>query len=580
MRTISRRLAEASPVSNNELAHLHPLLQRIYRQRGVQSAKELNYALAGLNKPQLKGLDQAITLLSESVEKAERILIVGDFDADGATSTALALRAFNLLGHRAVDFLVPNRFEFGYGLTPEIVKVAAEKAPDVIVTVDNGISSIEGVAEARRRGIKVIVTDHHLPADQLPEAHAIVNPNQPGCPFESKHMAGVGVIFYVMNALRSHLLAKGWFGEHTPPKLTELLDLVALGTVADVVRLDHGNRVLVSQGISRIRAGRCSYGIQALFEVAGKHHKDCRSTDLGFIVGPRLNAAGRMEDMSLGIQCLLADDPTEAQTLAHRLDQLNRERRATEASIQKEALAALEALPKIEKGSLSGMPSGLCFYQSDWHQGVIGIVASRLKECTHRPVIVFAPDKEGYIKGSGRSVPQVHLRDVLDDIARSYPGLLSKFGGHAMAAGLSLVLEDLPQFKLAFDEAIQRSLAGAPLDASILSDGEVNTEALSLELAEQIQSAGPWGQGFEEPRFDGVFSVKHQRVVGEKHLKLVLASTEQATYDAIAFNVDEALLSDVPSEVQVAYKLGVNDYRGRRSLQLMIDHIEAAKNGG
>ncbi len=550
------------------------VLRRIYAARGVRSAAQLEYALKNLLPPRLKGLDCAAELLSEAVHRSRRILIVGDFDADGATSTALAVRCLRAMGHSQVDYLVPNRFEFGYGLTPEIVEVAAQRRPDLIVTVDNGIASIDGVVRARELGIQVLVTDHHLPGEKLPEAAAIVNPNQLGCEFGSKAAAGVTVIFYVMMALRSALRARGWFTARVEPGLAEFLDLVALGTVADVVPLDYNNRILVSQGVARMRAGHVCPGILALLEVAGRSHKTLAAQDLGFVVGPRLNAAGRLDDMSLGIRCLLADTQAEALALAQELDTLNRERRAIELSMQNDARAVLDRI----QADLSGQfPSGVCLYQSDWHQGVIGILASRIKDRLHRPVIVFANDDLGGLKGSGRSVAGVHLRDVLDTVATRNPHLLQKFGGHAMAAGLSLRADHLDEFREAFAAAVTSQLGDTSLEPSIESDGELDHGQLELALAEQLQIAGPWGQGFPEPAFDGDFQLISHKWLGGKHLKMVLApvSNGECVVDAIAFNQDQHLWPDpAPKRVRVVYKLSVNEFRGNRSAQMLVDYLE------
>lgn len=554
-----------------------PVLQRIYASRGVRDEGELQYQLARLHPPTLKGLPAALDLLVQAREAQSRIVIVGDFDADGATSTALAVRCLGAMGYQNVEFLVPNRFEYGYGLTPEIVDVAAQNRPDLIITVDNGISSLEGVARARALGIKVLITDHHLPAATLPEAEAIVNPNQPGCEFVSKAAAGIGVIFYVMSALRTRLREAGWFdagpAQNSAPNLAQYLDLVALGTVADVVPLDYNNRILVAQGLSRMRAGYACPGIQALLAVAGRSPSQISAADLGFAVGPRLNAAGRLDDMSLGIRCLLADDMGEAQELAQELDQLNRDRRAIETVMQKEALSSLADMSAQLQGDL---PSGLCLYREDWHQGVIGILASRIKDRLHRPVIVFADDDNGGLKGSGRSIAGLHLRDALDQVAARQPGLLSKFGGHAMAAGLSLEKAQLPVFSELFAQVVSDCLGPQGVQPVINSDGPLQADELNLTLAEQLHSAGPWGQAFPEPQFDGEFYLEQQRIVGAKHLKMVLAPLEdrQQTVDAIAFNVDlELWPNPACGRVHLAYKLSVNEFRGQRSVQLMVDYL-------
>ncbi len=554
---------------------LHPVLARVYAARGVGSVDELEYGLGGLlPATALAGMGAAVGLLEQALEKRWRILVVGDFDADGATSTALALRALRALGAAAVDYLVPNRFEYGYGLTPEIVAVAADRRPDLIITVDNGISSIAGVAAARERGIRVLVTDHHLPGAELPAADAIVNPNQPGDGFASKNLAGVGVIFYVMLALRAHLRGHGWFERRgiAEPNLARFLDLVALGTVADVVPLDRNNRVLVAQGLARIRSGSCCAGITALLAVAGRDPGRLVAADLGFTVGPRLNAAGRLDDMSHGIECLLADAPGEARRLAGELDRLNRERREIETRMREEALAAVAAM----EGEEASDRLGVILFREDWHQGVVGLVASRIKERLHRPVIAFAPAGDGdELRGSARSVPGVHIRDLLDTIAARHPGLLIKFGGHAMAAGLSLLRPDLEAFDAAFNRELARLVSLEDLRGRIRSDGVLEASEFSLDLAQRIREGGPWGQGFPEPLFHGEFEVLSQRPVGgDRHLKLQLGHPGvERLLDAIAFNVEADLLESPLTRVLVVYRLDVNEYRGRRSLQLLIERL-------
>jgi len=553
---------------------LPPVLARVYASRRVADAQELEHSLEYLPPPaSMKGMDDALQVLVPAVEEGRRILVVGDFDADGATSTALALRALRLMGAADVHFLVPNRFEYGYGLTPEIVAVAADKQPDVIVTVDNGIASIEGVRAAQAHGMQVVVTDHHLPGETLPDAEAVVNPNQPGCTFPSKSLAGVGVIFYVMMALRAALRDDGWFERRglQPPNLARLLDVVALGTVADVVPLDHINRILVAQGLARIRSGHCCPGIDALLEIAGRQRENLVASDLGFAVAPRLNAAGRLQDMSIGIQCLLSDDPQRARELACELDTLNSERRSIEAEMRDQAFNHLQTL-QLEEGD--SLPSGLCLFHEEWHQGVIGILASRIKERFHRPVIAFARADDDHIKGSARSIPGFHIRDGLDAVATQYPGLIQKFGGHAMAAGLTIRSHDLEDFVCAFDAEVRNHLTEDDLRGRIWSDGELAPPELTLSLAETLRQAGPWGQGFPEPVFDGAFSLVKRRIVGERHLKLTLrAEADGPLIDAIAFN---AVDDDWPAEVaavNLAYRLDINHFRGNRSLQLMVEHI-------
>jgi len=555
-------------------ADLPPVLGRVYASRHVASPEELETGLDKLPPPSMmKGMTAAVAVLTSALENNERILIVGDFDADGATSTSVAVRALRALGAVDVDFLVPNRFEYGYGLTPEIVEVAARSQPDVIVTVDNGVASLAGVAAAKAKGMKVVVTDHHLPGVSLPDADALVNPNQPGCTFPSKAMAGVGVIFYVMLALRAHLRDCGWFDRQgiEPPNLAQLLDLVALGTVADVVPLDHQNRILVSQGLARMRRGHACEGIYALLEVAGRQRGRVVAADMGFAVGPRLNAAGRLQDMSIGIHCLLSDDPGRAAELASELDSLNRERRSIEGEMQEQAMAYLNALQFEDDASL---PTGLCLFHEEWHQGVIGILASRIKERFYRPVIAFAVADDEYLKGSARSVTGFHIRDGLDAVATRHPGLIDKFGGHAMAAGLSIKRADFERFQAAFDAEVARHLALDDLQGTIWSDGQLSAEDFSLGLAETLRQAGPWGQGFPEPTFDGEFELVNRRVVGEKHLKMTLGLPSGGVVDAIAFNVTDHDWAPGVVRVRLAFKLDVNIFRDTKNLQLMVDYVE------
>lgn len=550
-----------------------PLLQRIYAHRAVASAAELDHSLSSLPLPDaLRGIEQAVELLETALREERRMLIVADYDADGATSCALAVRALTALGARDVRFVVPNRFEYGYGLTPEIVELAAAEQPDLLITVDNGIASLDGVAAARERGIRVLITDHHLPGATLPAADAIVNPNQPDDGFPSKHLAGVGVIFYVLSALRTRLRKSGWFAERgiEEPDMRRFLDLVAFGTVADVVPLDRVNRLLIAQGLKRIRKGQCQPGIMALCEVAQRNRITLSTRDIGFFMAPRLNAAGRLEDMALGIRCLLSDDPAEVRRIAAELDRLNRERRDIEGEMLNHALDQLDA-------RLQGkLPFGLCLYDASWHQGVIGILAARVKERTHRPVIAFAPDRNGQIKGSARSVTGLHIRDALDAVATRHPGLISKFGGHAMAAGLSLERARLDDFQDAFDVEVRRHLAAEDLQGVLHSDGELTPEQLCLAVAEELREAGPWGQHFPEPLFDGEFEIVSGRVLQDKHLKLVLCPpTDTTIIDAIAFNrAPEFGRPDPGRRVRIAYRLDVNEWRGRRSAQLLVEHIE------
>ena len=538
------------------------LLARIYAARGISNPLQLD---TGLNQllpfTQLKNAPQMAKLLAEAISAKRRLLIVADYDADGATACAVGLRGLRALGAQ-VDFIVPNRFEYGYGLTPEIVRLAAQSQPDIIVTVDNGIASVEGVAEARKLGIEVLVTDHHLPGDSLPDALCIVNPNQPGCTFPSKNLAGVGVMFYVLLALRAELRSRDAFTDKPEPNLGNLLDLVALGTVADVVKLDENNRILVQQGLLRMRAGRACAGITALLHVARKSPAQASAYEMGFIVGPRLNAAGRLEDMGLGIQCLLTDDANEAEDIAAKLDALNQERRSIEADMQQAALVSLESINPAEGYSLA-------LFDESWHQGVIGILASRLKDRFHRPVIAFARSQNGEIKGSGRSIPGLHLRDALDLISKRHPHMLKKFGGHAMAAGLSLNEEHYIDFQQAFETVAKDLLTPADLTKTIETDGELNADEYSVEMARTLEQQ-VWGQGFPQPMFEGEFKVLSQRVVGEKHLKLKLAN-QAGSHDAIHFfSTDE-----MPASIRAVYSLASNEYNGKTSVQLIVRHWQA-----
>ena len=565
--TIRRRHADISSALRN--AALPEVLTRVYASRGITDPRELALGLDQLFPPaSLKGVADAAELLADAIEGEARVLIVGDFDADGATSCAMAVSVLQQMGLRDVAYLVPNRFEFGYGLTPEIVEMAAAQMPDLIVTVDNGISSIEGVSAAQAMGISVLITDHHLPGDSLPTADVIVNPNQPDCQFPSKSLAGVGVMFYVLSAVRAALRDRGWFSVEgiEEPNLGDALDLVALGTVADVVPLDRNNRILVAAGLARIRSGRARPGIEALFEVAGRDHRQATAGDLGFIVGPRLNAAGRLDDMSIGIECLLAESSASARGFAEKLHQLNRERRDIEQSMQQDALAQLESIDLENDASLFAMT----LYDPAWHQGVIGILASRIRERVHRPTLVFADADKGMLKGSGRSIAGLHLRDVLDQVATQHPGLLTKFGGHAMAAGLSLAKDDLDRFKQALNGAVAVALGHVPPERTEESDGTLASGDFGLLLAEQLASGGPWGQHFPEPLFDGQFSVRSHRIVGEKHLKLTL-DADGTEIQGIAFNIDVPEWQASPLEVfHALYRLDVNEYRGERRAQLII----------
>lgn len=565
-----------SPVQCLAEVDLPPLLKKVFANRGITTAEQIEHGLEHLlSFTTLKGIDEAVACLYEALRLRQHILILGDFDADGATSSALAVSALQALGAEKVSYLVPNRFEYGYGLTPEIVRVAASRNPQMLVTVDNGISSIEGVAQAKALGMKVVITDHHLAGHALPEADAIVNPNQPGDAFASKNLAGVGVIFYVMLALRAHLRQMGWYQQRNipEPNMAEFLDLVALGTVADVVPLDHNNRILVQQGMKRIKAGKVRPGIQALIIAAQRQNARLTATDLAFAVVPRLNAAGRLEDMALGIECLLCPDLSQAQQMALRLDELNKERREIENQMQQQAVLALSQLQLQQD-----LPLGVCLYKQDWHQGVIGIVASRMKDRLHRPVIAFAKVGADELKGSARSVPRLHIRDALDAIAKQHPQLISKFGGHAMAAGLSIRLADYAAFADAFAQEVAKHLTVEDLLGRIVSDGELDLEYFRVEIADLLREASPWGQEFPEPIFDNYFTVLQQHIVGAKHLKMLLGlpDNRQRFFDAIAFNVDvERWPNHKVQNIHAAFRVDVNEFRGQRNLQLIIEHFVA-----
>jgi len=555
----------------------YPVLQRIYSSRGIESPIELEYGLEKLlSYNSLLGIDKAVSCLFDALKNQKNILIIGDFDVDGATSTAVAIRALRSFGAKHVNFLVPNRFAFGYGLTPELVEIAASSFnPALIMTVDNGIANHAGVLAAKALGIQVIITDHHLAAPTLPEADAIVNPNQPDDFFPSKSMAGVGVIFYVMLALRRYLTDCGWFAEHNIPEpiMSHLLDLVALGTVADVVALDHNNRIFVHQGLRRIRAGHCVPGIIALLELAGRNLKRVVAADLGFVVAPRLNAAGRLDDMSLGIESLLCDDLPRAREMVKVLDELNKERRVIEQEMQEQALHFLNNIPLDQKK----LSRGICLFDPAWHQGVIGILAARIKDRFHRPVIAFAlaNPNSTELKGSARSIASVHIRDVLAHIDMQYPRLIGKFGGHAMAAGLTLSRSSLADFSQIFNQVVSNQLKEEDLEHAILSDGELQPSELTLETAEILREAGPWGQAFHEPLFEGVFQVLEQRLLTGKHLKMTL-SHENNIIDAIAFNID---ITQWPNHrcdyITIAYRVDVNEFQSKRKVQLIVEHLEA-----
>jgi single-stranded-DNA-specific exonuclease len=555
--------------------HMHPVLRRIYAARRVGSPAELDYSLNRLcSYESLLNIDKAATLLADLVEQQKYILIVSDYDADGATACALAIRGLLAMGATRVEYLVPDRFKHGYGLGTGVVELALDLNPDAIVTVDNGISSIEGVALARASGIEVIITDHHLPGKVLPEASAIVNPNLPGDNFPSKCIAGVGVMFYVLAALRAELRNRNWFVRRNlpEPNLAGLMDLVALGTVADVVPLDHNNRIMVSYGLALIRSGRCLPGVRALFDVAGKDLKNIGAGDIGFIAGPRLNAAGRLTDMSLGIECLISHSAEASHAMAKQLDELNRQRKDIQDEMQQQAM---QEVTRMHIASDQPLPSGLCLYKSDWHQGVIGILASKIKDRLQRPVIAFARDEEGLYKGSARSINGIHIRDVIDRIATEQPDLIITFGGHAMAAGLTIPAQAYNEFSRRFDLLICQQMLENGVDADIHSDGELGREEFTMEVAELIRNAGPWGQGFPEPVFDGRFEVVDKKIVGENHLKMkvrVIGGSREI--EAIAFNTTNRSWPKGTSLINAVYRLDINEYMGRRTPQLIVEYLE------
>ncbi len=560
---------------------IHPVLARVYAARGIAEPGQIKEDLSRLIPfKSLKNISIMAALLADAIAAKKRLLIVADYDSDGATACAVGIRALRKFG-ATVDYLVPNRFKYGYGLTPEIVRLAAAvttgKQPDILITVDNGIASVEGVAEANRLGIQVLITDHHLPGDELPDATAIVNPNQPGCDFPSKNIAGVGVMFYLMLALRAELRARGAFVLKKEPNLANLLDLVALGTVADVVKLDDNNRILVQQGLYRIRNGRSCAGISALLYVVRRDLRQVSTYELGFMLGPRLNAAGRLDDMALGIECLITDDESHAMQIALQLEALNRQRREIEADMQDSAQVMLEKVLLMVQGSRQNdqIPRSISLFDPSWHQGVIGILASRIKDKFHRPVIAFAPGTDDEIKGSGRSIPGFHLRDALDVISKRYPGLLLKFGGHAAAAGLTVRTSDFGKFRDAFEQTAQAQLTPADLMQIIETDGNLNESEMNLELAQHLAEQA-WGQGFPYPTFNARFSVENQRVVGEKHLKLKLRKHVSSAikqklgclYDAMLFSYHDSL----PETIDAVYRLQINEYRGNTTLQLTLDY--------
>lgn len=562
MTRIATRSAPPRIVWQLEQQGLHPLLARLYAARGIKDKAELDYELKSLIPPSaLTHAGDAAQLLADAIEAEAKLLIIGDYDCDGATATAVGMRALKALG-ADVDFLLPDRFKLGYGLSPEIVDVAAEQSPDLIITVDNGIASLEGVARAQQHGIATLITDHHLPGDALPDAECIVNPNQPGCDFPSKCIAGVGVMFYVMLALRAELRERGYFAERPEPNFANLLDLVALGTVADVVKLDRNNRILVSQGLKRMRAGQMQAGIAALFKAAGRDPKRATAFDLGFLLGPRLNAAGRLADMRLGVECLLTDDPARALNIAQQLDNFNRERREIEAGMQEQALHLLDSM------EVDSTAAGIALYDESWHEGVVGILASRIKDRLHRPVFAFAPGEGGIIKGSGRSIPGLHLRDALDLVAKRQPGLLVRFGGHAMAAGATLREGDFERFNETFAAVAGELLNPADLTRTLETDGNLEGGYLSLEAARLLENE-IWGQGFPAPLFVDEFDVEQQRVLKEKHLKLRLRKGN-SRIDAIQFNFS----TQPGGRTRAAYRLAINEYMGVESPQLMVEYLE------
>jgi single-stranded-DNA-specific exonuclease len=581
---MQKQIVRRVKVEDNHLPnHLHPLIKQIYASRGIDKAIELELNVSQLCAIEsLKGINQGCEVLYEGLVVNKNIAIIGDFDADGATSTALMMEALRLFGCDNYQFLVPNRFIYGYGLTPEIVEIAAKQGAELLITVDNGISCVAGVAKAKSLGLGVIVTDHHLPGMTLPDADAIINPNQVGCDFASKALAGVGVAFYFMMAMRKYLREKNWFVDKNiaEPNIAQLLDLVALGTVADVVSLDNNNRILVEQGLKRIRAGVTRPGIQALLEIAGKDQKKIVASDFGFALGPRINAAGRLDDMSYGINCLLAKDLASARVMAADLDDLNKSRREIEQGMQQEAEQVLKSL----NFSDDNLPHAISLFQKDWHQGVIGIVAGRLKEKYHRPSIVFAgtsndlslkkTEKISEIKGSARSIPGLHIRDLLEHIDTQHPNIIIKFGGHAMAAGLSIEEENFEEFQRLLNQYAELWLSSDDLKGTLASDGELPTNEMTLSFAQLLRDSGPWGQNFIEPLFDDKFKLVQQRIVGQKHLKLVVEKAGQV-FDAIAFNVDLSRWPDHQTQqVHLAYRLDINEFRGKQSVQFIVEYLE------
>lgn len=557
-----RKRTAADCAGADGLLQIDPILRRLYSARGVTGSEQLDYTLQRLVPVHtMSGIDAAVELLLK--HRNNRIIVIGDFDADGATSTALVIRCLREFGINDVGYLVPNRFEFGYGLSPEIVRVAAERSPELLITVDNGVSSVAGVEEAHRLGIEVLITDHHLPGAELPAPDAMLNPNLDDNNFASPHLAGVGVAFYLMAALGRTLEADGLSGAARAP--ARYLDLVALGTVADVVTLDHNNRVLVAQGLQRIRAGEAVPGIAALFQQGGRSLARAVSTDLGFVVGPRLNAAGRLEDMSVGIECLLTDDAQAAARLAAMLDEINKERRSIETKMRQEAFAYVDAIDAQD------LPACVCLYDGEWHQGIVGLIAARVRERCDRPVIAFAREDDGVLKGSARSINGVHIRDLLEAVSSAKPGLITKFGGHAMAAGLSIREQRFSEFSASASEQLGRLYPDADFSGAILTDGDLPADAMNLKFAKVLREAGPWGAGFPEPVFTGNFEIDEQRTVGENHLKFrVRPASGGNPVDAIAFNQAGPAYRGL---VQLTYRLDVNEYRGFESPQLIVEQI-------
>ncbi|WP_443091692.1 single-stranded-DNA-specific exonuclease RecJ [Basfia succiniciproducens] len=567
------KLIQRRTIPHGSAVCADPLLDRLYRSRHIKNSQQLDRTLHSMLAPnQLQGIDQAVQLLIIAREKQQKVIIVGDFDADGATSTALTVSALRQLGFTDVDYLVPNRFEQGYGLSVAVAEMALAKGVELLITVDNGVSSLDGVAFLKGHGVRVLITDHHLPPEILPAADAIVNPNLADCHFPSKALAGVGVAFYLMLALRAKLRESGEFNEKTQPNFTELLDLVALGTIADVVPLDQNNRILAHQGLARIRAERCRYGIRALIEVANKDISQLSASDLGYSIAPRLNAAGRLDNMSVGVELLLADSMEQARALALELDGLNQTRKEIEQGMKAEALEICRNLTALK----TELPTGIALYQADWHQGVLGILASRIKDQFHRPVVAFAQDQNGLLKGSARSIEGLHMRDALERINTLYPDMIVKFGGHAMAAGLTIKEELFADFQRSFNQVVTDWLDKDMLQGIVWTDGDLPQTMMNMNTAELLKQAGPWGQAFPEPIFDGEFRILQQRLVGEKHLKMLVEPVNGGPlFDAIAFNIDTRYYPDLSIRTAVlAYKLEINEFRGNRDVQLLVDYIQ------